>query len=138
MLERVKHWVIGMLFSVFCTWFSEWLCVKKMFCIYMSLVWALSFEKLESVVDCAFWIDDSHEDVALLYVWLWEIDGYSECVEVMDGMNELIDDSSENTQLFMLLCFRGRILYEMRWSSVVSIFLCSCFWLYLLLHRKLD
>ena len=78
-----------------------------MFCKCMSLVGSLSFEKLECVVDCDFWIDDPHEDVALFYVWLWEIDGYSKYVEVLDEMNKLIDDSSEDAQLLMLLCFRG-------------------------------
>ena len=62
----------------------------------MSLWWKFSFEKVESIVDYAFWIDDPHEDVALLYALLWESDGYAECDKVMDGMNKLIDDSLED------------------------------------------
>ena len=67
-----------------------------MFSMGVFLVVTLSFEEVASIVDCAFWNDDFIEDVSLLYVWLWEIDGYSDCVEVLDGMNKLIDDSSED------------------------------------------
>ena len=54
----------------------------------------MSCEGLESIVDCAFWIDDSTEDVSLLYVWLCEIDGYSDCVDFLDVINELVYDYS--------------------------------------------
>ena len=78
--------------------------------ICMSLWWLLSSKKVEYVVDCAFWIDGLQKDVALLCVWLWESDGYAEYDEIMDGINELIDDSFEDTQLFMLQFFLGRKL----------------------------
>ena len=66
------------------------------FWIYVSHLGVLSFEEIEYIVDCVFSIDDPRDDVSLLYVWLCEIDGYSDCVEVLDGINELIDDSSED------------------------------------------
>ena len=62
---------------------------------------------MESIVDCAFSDDDFIEDISLLYVSLWEIDGYSDCVEVLDGMNKLFTDSSEDSQLLTLHCFLG-------------------------------
>ena len=66
----------------------------SMFFMYVLLVEVISCEGLESIVDCAFWIDDPTEDISLLYVWLYEIDGYSNCVEFLDEINELVHDSS--------------------------------------------
>ena len=39
---------------------------------------SIVFRKDWSVAYCVFWMDGPHEDVALLYVWLWESDGYAE------------------------------------------------------------
>ena len=77
----------------------------SMFPMCVLRVGTLSFEEVESTIDCAFWTDDSMDDVSLLYAWVWEIDGYSDYVEVLDGINELIDDSSEDTKLLILYFF---------------------------------